>query len=68
MTPDEMRRQMRLVLGAEPIPEDALERYAALCESLSQTIGGLSRDLAPEDEPGTFLAHLEQLAEAGDDS
>jgi hypothetical protein len=67
MTVDEMRRQMRDLLGAEPIPDDALARYAALIDGLQATITAAARDLAPEDEAGTFAAHLDQLAGPNDD-
>ncbi len=68
MSVEEMRRQMRELTGATPIPDDALARHAALLDGLMATIAAAARDLSPEDEAGTFAAHLERLAaEAGDD-
>lgn len=62
MTVEEMRDGMRRLLDAEPIPDDALARYATLVDGLTETVRRLARELAPEDEAGAFLAHLEQLA------
>lgn len=67
MTIEDMRRGMKQLLDAEPIPDDALARYAPLVDGLTDTVRRLARELAPEDEAGDFLAHLEQLAEEATD-
>lgn len=66
MTVEDMRRRMKQQLDAEPIPDDALARYAALADGLTETVRVLARELAPEDEAGAFLSRLEELAEASD--
>jgi hypothetical protein len=67
MSVDEMRAQMARVLGTTPIPDDALARHAALVASLGAAIDAAARDLAPEDEPGGYAAHLDRLAGEDDD-
>lgn len=67
MSLEDMRRQMARVLGTAPIPDDALARHAALVASLGAAIDAAARDLAPEDEAGSFAAHLDRLAGADDD-
>lgn len=66
MTREDKRRLVNQLLGAEPIPDEALARYAALADSLTDAVRVLARELTPEDEAGGFLVYLEHLAETSD--
>lgn len=56
---DEMRRQMRTLLGAEPIPDATLAAYLAQLRGFDATIAAAASTLAPEDEPADYLAFLD---------
>lgn len=59
---DAMRRQMRTLLGAEPIPDATLAAYLAQLRGFDATIAAATAGLAPEDEAADYLALLDAAA------
>ena len=68
MKTEQMRVQMHDVLGGCPIPDAALDQYAAIIADLSGAICNAAKTLHPEDTAADFAAFLDRFAESGDDA